>query len=186
MDRILAGDLLTKHDTNWQLWIDKFGDKKQKRRGGGAYKALHEENRQRTEAEEEDQHVGHVLGHMREGGRKFAKSPKLRRWETADSCRIFGSLEGNKVQGDFHITARGHGYTEFGMQQHLDHTSRPALKSWRPCPIHLTQSWPFIRPDSPGSLSKLTASLPSRFQLFPYHHRTLLRPTLSLASQPAR
>ena len=84
MDRILAGDLLTKHETNWQLWTDKFGDKKRERRGGGAYKALHEENQQRTEAEEEDQHVGHVLGHMREGGRKFAKTPRLRRSELAD------------------------------------------------------------------------------------------------------
>ncbi len=74
------------------------------------------------QAEEEDQHVGHVLGHMREGGKKFPKTPKLRKGEHPDSCRIFGSLEGNKVQGDFHITARGHGYMEWGYQQHLDHT----------------------------------------------------------------
>ena len=121
MDRILAGDLLTKDDTNWQLWTDKFGDKR--RRGGGAYKLLHEKDKERQAAEEEDQRVGHVLGHMREGGRKFERTPKLRRWEQPDSCRIFGSLEGNKVQGDFHITARGHGYTEFGLQHHLDHAS---------------------------------------------------------------
>ena len=118
MDRILAGDMLTKHDTNWQLWTDKLN---KKRRGGGAYRALHEENKDRTEAEEEDQHVGHVLGHMREGGRKFPTTPRLRRWEQSDSCRIYGSLEGNKVQGDFHITARGHGYMEFGGETHLSH-----------------------------------------------------------------
>jgi hypothetical protein len=53
--------------------------------------------------------------------RKFAKSPSLQRKMKIDACRIYGSLEGNKVQGDFHITARGHGYMEFGMQQHLDH-----------------------------------------------------------------
>ncbi|KAG9380931.1 copii-coated vesicle protein [Pyrenophora tritici-repentis] len=51
--------------------------------------------------------------------RKFSKTPRIR-GET-DSCRIYGSLDGNKVQGDFHITARGHGYIEFG--QHLDHSS---------------------------------------------------------------
>jgi hypothetical protein len=31
-------------------------------------------------------------------------------------------MEGNKVQGDFHITARGHGYMEMG--QHLDHSGK--------------------------------------------------------------
>lgn len=113
-DRILAGQMLAKHETNWQLWTDKMNKKSRQ-----PYQLLHEENQQRLQAEEEDQHVGHVLGHMREGGRKFAKTPKLRRGEKADSCRIFGSLEGNKVQGDFHITARGHGYVEFG--GHLDH-----------------------------------------------------------------
>ena len=123
MDRILAGDLLTKHDTNWEMWTDKHA---RKRRAGGAYKLLHEDDRARVAAEEEDTRVGHVLGHMREGGKKFDKTPRLRRWEIADSCRIFGSLEGNKVQGDFHITARGHGYTEFGAQQHLDHSSKQA------------------------------------------------------------
>lgn len=142
MDRILAGDLLTKDDTNWQLWTDKFGDKR--RRGGGAYKALHEKDKQRQAAEEEDQRVGHVLGHMREGGRKFAKTPKLSRWEKPDSCRIFGSLEGNKVQGDFHITARGHGYTEFGLQQHLDHSSRC------PCPLF----WDLLAPISFSTMSR--------------------------------
>jgi hypothetical protein len=127
MDRILAGELLTKDDTNWQLWTDKFGDRR--RRGGGAYKALHEKDKRRQAAEEEDQRVGHVLGHMREGGRKFAKTPKLSMWEKPDSCRIFGSLEGNKVQGDFHITARGHGYMEFGLEQHLDHSSRLSMSA---------------------------------------------------------
>ena len=123
-DRILAGELLTKVETNWQLWTDKVNRKARKQ---PAYQLLHEETGERLKAEEEDQHVGHVLGHMREGGRKFAKTPKLRRGETPDSCRIFGSLEGNKVQGDFHITARGHGYVEFG--GHLEHSgkSSPSL-----------------------------------------------------------
>jgi endoplasmic reticulum-Golgi intermediate compartment protein 2 len=118
-DQILAGELLSKHETNWQLWTDKLN--KRRRGNKPEYQLLHEENSDRMQAEKEDQHVGHVLGHMREGGKKFAKTPKLRRGENPDSCRIFGSLEGNKVQGDFHITARGHGYIEFG--QHLDHES---------------------------------------------------------------
>lgn len=120
-DRILAGDLLKKDKTSWQLWTDKLN--KRRRGNKQAYQPLHEESSDRTQAEEEDQHVGHALGHMREGGKKFAKSPKLRKGENPDSCRIFGSLEGNKVQGDFHITARGHGYIEFGGYQHLDHSS---------------------------------------------------------------
>lgn len=117
-DRILAGDLLKRNPTNWQLWEDR---KNRNRRGGADYMALNEDNRNRKTAEEEDQHVGHVLGHMREGGRKFPKTPKLKRGEPANACRIYGSLEGNKVQGDWHITARGHGYAEFG-GQHLDHS----------------------------------------------------------------
>lgn len=39
-----------------------------------------------------------------------------------DACRIYGALEIHKCQGDFHITARGHGYQAFGAE-HLDHDS---------------------------------------------------------------
>lgn len=39
-----------------------------------------------------------------------------------DSCRVYGQLEIHKCQGDFHITARGHGYQQFG-GEHLDHDS---------------------------------------------------------------
>lgn len=127
-DLILAGELLTRHETNWQLWTDKLN--KRRRGKQQVYRPLREENEDRIQAEEEDQHVGHVLGHMREGGKKFASTPRLRRGETPDSCRIFGSLEGNKVQGDFHITARGHGYVEWGAQKHLDHGS---MCIWLPC-----------------------------------------------------
>lgn len=126
MDRILAGDLLTKDDTNWQTWLDRPVRRRRSeyRPSGGneAYASLHAEDASRKTAEQEDQHVSHVLGHMREGGRKFVKTPRLRRGEAVNACRIYGSLEGNKVQGDFHITARGHGYLEFGHQQHLDHS----------------------------------------------------------------
>ncbi|KAK4941982.1 hypothetical protein LTR10_018163 [Elasticomyces elasticus] len=116
MDRIMAGDLLTKEDTNFALWT---GNPRKRRRRN--YQGLHEDDEERKKAQEEDTHVGHVLGHMRENpSKKFSKTLRLH-GAPVDSCRIYGSLEGNKVQGDFHITARGHGYMEFGGQQHLEH-----------------------------------------------------------------
>ncbi|OJJ42877.1 hypothetical protein ASPZODRAFT_104636 [Penicilliopsis zonata CBS 506.65] len=117
-DRILAGEMLTKEDTSWKLWMDKrntdtYG-------GSHEYQKLNQEDSGRLAAQEEDAHAHHVMGEVRRNPRrKFPKSPKLRRGEKKDSCRIYGSLEGNKVQGDFHITARGHGYAELGA--HLDH-----------------------------------------------------------------
>ncbi|TKA73455.1 hypothetical protein B0A49_08079 [Cryomyces minteri] len=117
-DRILAGEALTRHDTVWAQWgsgrkIHRLGDSLigQGSLGGGGAGA-------ENGYQEEDVHD--YLGAARRK-RKFAKTPKLGRGVEADSCRIFGSLEGNKVQGDFHITARGHGYMEFG--QHLDHSA---------------------------------------------------------------
>ncbi len=53
--------------------------------------------------------------------KSFPKTPRLKRGAVADACRIYGSMELNKVQGDFHITARGHGYAEWGAE-HLDHS----------------------------------------------------------------
>jgi len=154
----MAGDLLTKHDTSWQLWNDKLN--KKQRRGGHAYQELHAEEQDRKEAQEEDSHVGHVLGHMREGGKKFISTPRLRRGQEANSCRIFGSLEGNKVQGDFHITARGHGYFQFG--DHLDHSSTSLL------------------------LEAILDTDSCRIQFLPPHHRALFRAPLSLPAQSSR
>ncbi|KAL2405735.1 hypothetical protein ABEF95_001827 [Exophiala dermatitidis] len=124
MDRIMAGELLAKEDTNFEIWTDpRQRWRRRQKNKNKQYQDLHGGDEQRQRQEEEDSHVGHVLGHMRENkGRKFPKSPRLRAGMAVDSCRIYGSLEGNKVQGDFHITARGHGYMEFGMQQHLDHS----------------------------------------------------------------
>jgi hypothetical protein len=42
--------------------------------------------------------------------------------EEKNACRIYGALEIHKCQGDFHITAKGHGYQAFGAE-HLDHES---------------------------------------------------------------
>lgn len=115
-DHILAGELLTKEDTSWALWMDK------RNRGEREYQTLNQEDTARLSEQEEDVHVGHVLDHVRSNPRrKFPKGPRMRWGEVADSCRIYGSLVGNKVQGDFHITARGHGYREF--TPHLDHGS---------------------------------------------------------------
>ncbi|KPI40687.1 ER-derived vesicles protein ERV41 [Cyphellophora attinorum] len=118
MDRIIAGDLLIKEPTNYALWTTHS------RKASTAYQTVNQRTPDRKLAEEEDSHVAHVLGHMRENPtRKFTKSPKIPKHTPLDTCRIYGSLEGNKVQGDFHITARGHGYMEFGQPSHLEHNA---------------------------------------------------------------
>jgi len=73
-----------------------------------------------------EEHIHDIVALGRRTAR-WGRTPRL--WGShSDSCRIYGSLELNKVQGDFHITARGHGYMEFG--QHLEHTG----KLWRCMP----------------------------------------------------
>ncbi|KAJ5124480.1 uncharacterized protein N7515_008305 [Penicillium bovifimosum] len=112
-DRILADEMLSHDDTNWSLWLAK-------RSSAHEYQTLDHEDDERLAEQEADVHVGHVLGETRGGPRKrFAKPPKMRWGDKVDACRIWGSLEGNKVQGDFHVTARGHGYRENA--PHLDH-----------------------------------------------------------------
>lgn len=104
-DRTLAGDLLRKDPTSWAQWTGK-----------NAEKGVHELNQGiGQEWEMDDLEVHNHLNKKQK--KKFAKTPRIR--GATDSCRIYGSLDGNKVQGDFHITARGHGYMEFG--EHLDH-----------------------------------------------------------------
>lgn len=112
-DRILAGELLKKEPTQWSTWV---GDERE-------YKAEDWRSQQDTQYKTEED-VHDYLGAARKGKKKFPNTPKMKRGAEPESCRVFGSLEGNKVQGDFHITARGHGYMEFG--EHLDHSR----KSW--------------------------------------------------------
>ncbi|KAM3508709.1 hypothetical protein MY11210_006628 [Beauveria gryllotalpidicola] len=115
-DRILASSMLHRDPTMWSQWVDK-----------GVHKLGHDAHGRVNTGEgwtslanndegfgEEHVHDIVALGKKRA---KWSKTPRF--WGTADSCRIYGSLDLNKVQGDFHITARGHGYMEFG--QHLDH-----------------------------------------------------------------
>lgn len=116
-DRILASQALHKDPTLWELWgsnrkTHQLGTSKKDRLDLRGYPGV-------AEYREEDVHDH--LGAAR-GSKKFAKTPRMLRHRQADSCRVFGSMHGNKVQGDFHITARGHGYMEFG--QHLDHNSK--------------------------------------------------------------
>lgn len=71
-----------------------------------------------------EEHVHDIIAAAGRGKKKWSKTPKIK-GRAADSCRIFGNLDVNKVQGDFHITARGHGYQEFGT--HLDHNGMSLL-----------------------------------------------------------
>ncbi|KAF2185731.1 DUF1692-domain-containing protein [Zopfia rhizophila CBS 207.26] len=105
-DHTLAGELLRKDPTSWSQW--------------GKGKEIHKlgEGEQGLPGWEELWDVHDQLGAARKR-KKFPKTPRVR--GPTDACRIFGSLDGNKVQGDFHITARGHGYMEFG--EHLDHST---------------------------------------------------------------
>jgi hypothetical protein len=112
-DRILADRVLQRDPTRWAQWADNKGMHKLGRDAqgrvvtGSGY------------LEEEGFGEEHVHDIIAAGKRraKWAKTPPVR--GVANSCRIFGSLDLNRVQGDFHITARGHGYHGHG--EHLDH-----------------------------------------------------------------
>lgn len=120
-DRILAANRLKREPTAWKHWVDNKGVHRLNRDDQGrvvtgeGYMAMH--------GHDEGFGEEHVHDIVRISGKKakFAKTPKLK-GAAADSCRVFGNLDLNRVQGDFHITARGHGYMEFG--EHLDHSSK--------------------------------------------------------------
>ncbi len=122
-DRILAADKLKKDATNWRQWVDnrgmhRLGRDKEGRVVTGEGYLEHEEGFG-------EEHVHDIIAVAGSGTKKFSKTPKIK-GRVPDSCRIFGSLDVNKVQGDFHITARGHGYQEFGA--HLDHNGMSPLR----------------------------------------------------------
>ena len=121
-DRILAGDMLKRDPTRWNQWVDARGIHSLGKDAQGRLitgEGFHEHDEGFGE-----EHVHDIVA-MAAGRRaKFAKTPRLRGRGGTDSCRMYGSLEVNKVQGDFHITARGHGYQEFGASGHLDHNSK--------------------------------------------------------------
>ena len=119
-DRILAASMLQRDPTNWAQWVDSKGmhrlnrDKHGRLITGEGYTTMsHEEGFG-------EEHVHDIIAIGKKRAR-WGKTPRL--WGSeGDSCRIYGNLDLNKVQGDFHITARGHGYMEFG--EHLDHSGR--------------------------------------------------------------
>jgi len=162
-DRILAGQALKKEPTAWSQWASGS----QKRRLA-ASKQQRLEDQQRgyfetkpKEYKEEDVHD--YLSATRDN-KKFAKTPRLPRGQTdGDSCRLFGTMHSNKVQGDFHITARGHGYMEFG--QHLEHACTVFIHIPR-----LTCAYANSRDHS--------------LQLLASHQRALLWALLSVSHQP--
>ncbi|KAG4419829.1 hypothetical protein IFR04_007048 [Cadophora malorum] len=121
-DRILAATMLKRDPTMWSQWVDARGVHKLGMDANG--KIITGEEYHEHEEGFGEEHVHDIIA-AAGGGRKakFAKTPRLK-WGAAggDSCRIYGSLGVNKVQGDFHITARGHGYQEFAAG-HLDHTA---------------------------------------------------------------
>ncbi|KAK3351924.1 endoplasmic reticulum vesicle transporter-domain-containing protein [Neurospora tetraspora] len=117
-DRILAASKLHRDPTVWQHWVDNKGIHKLGRDAHGKV-VTGEEYLQGHDEGFGEEHVHDIVALGRRRA-KWARTPRL--WgATPDSCRVFGSLELNKVQGDFHITAKGHGYMEFG--QHLDHSA---------------------------------------------------------------
>jgi len=119
-DRIMAGHALHRDPTMWSQWgsnkrVHALGSSKEERLDLGGYPGF-------GEYKEDDVHD--YLG-AASASKKWPKTPKVPKGQTPDSCRIYGSMHGNKVQGDFHITARGHGYMELG--QHLDHSRKSGL-----------------------------------------------------------
>lgn len=119
-DRVMAGETLTKDATNWATWTGGKGSPN-RNWGRGDHGSREDRDAGGWESQQiaqyrSEEDVHDYLGAARRG-KKFRKTPKVK--GQADACRIFGTIEGNKVQGDFHITARGHGYHEFG--QHLEH-----------------------------------------------------------------
>lgn len=99
-DRIMAGDVLKREPTRWDPHD------------------MHKLSQDRAKEREDS-----LWTVMSKGGRR-STWPRTYPWKGVgqESCRVFGNMEVNKVQGDFHITARGHGYWDSG--QHIDHTCK--------------------------------------------------------------
>ncbi|KAK6409544.1 hypothetical protein LTR95_018303 [Oleoguttula sp. CCFEE 5521] len=152
-DRILAGSTLHKDPTAWIQWGNN-----RRMHTLGATREERLEVKSAGEYREEDVHD--YLGAATKS-KKWPRTPKLPRNIDSDSCRIYGSMEGNKVQGDFHITARGHGYMELG--QHLDHNTFNFSHH-----INELSFGPFY-PSLTNPLDNTIATTDSHFQKFQYY-----------------
>lgn len=121
-DRILAAQMLKKDLTNWEQWVTNAGVHRLGKDSKGKTITWQDFVNDADEGFGEE-HVHDIVAGARRN-MKWTKTPKIKGVpRDGNSCRIFGSLLVNKVQGDFHITARGHGYQEMEMPAHLDHDS---------------------------------------------------------------
>ncbi|OBT86078.1 hypothetical protein VE02_05727 [Pseudogymnoascus sp. 03VT05] len=122
-DRILASKVLKTDLTNWLQWVNMKG---QHQLGHNADGSVITDEGWEEDGHDEgfgEEHV-HDIIYTAMRSNKWAKTPKIKGHpRDGDSCRIYGSMMLNKVQGDFHITARGHGYQEAFGTKHLDHNN---------------------------------------------------------------
>lgn len=102
-DRLLAGTLLKKEKGDFE-------------RKGKKGRKLHGFDQQADYEVDED--LDDMIGKGSVGKWRGGKG-------TDDSCRIYGSMHVHKVQGDFHITIKGHGY--FNPGEHVDHNGKSCL-----------------------------------------------------------
>lgn len=122
-DRVLASEKLRKDGTSFHQWgqgslaVDKKTGEKSHRDHFTGASVMRDQFEQYRNQEDVHKYLGEARAR-----RKWPGTPRIRRGDTEDACRIYGSVEGNKVQGDFHITARGHGYQELS-SGHLEHGS---------------------------------------------------------------
>ncbi|KAK4121377.1 DUF1692-domain-containing protein [Parathielavia appendiculata] len=158
-DRILAAEKLSRDPTAWAHWVDGKGMHRLGRDAQG--RVVTGEGYAASVGHDEgfgEEHVHDIVALGRRRA-KWSRTPRL--WGAeADSCRVYGSLELNKVQGDFHITARGHGYMEFG--EHLDH------KAFNFSHIISELSFGPFLPSLVNPLDRTVNTAPSHFHKFQY------------------
>ncbi|EQK99340.1 hypothetical protein G6O67_006540 [Ophiocordyceps sinensis] len=117
-DRIHAASKLHTDQTSWVQWVNARGVHRLGRDSNGrVVTGAGWENMAHGEEGFGEEHVHDIVAAGKKRAR-WAKTPRVH--GPPDSCRLYGSLDLNKVQGDFHITARGHGYIED--LEHLDHS----------------------------------------------------------------
>ncbi|KAK4150970.1 endoplasmic reticulum vesicle transporter-domain-containing protein [Chaetomidium leptoderma] len=172
-DHILAAEMLTRDPTVWAHWVDAKGmhrlgrDEKGREVKGQAYTAAVEHDEGFGE-----EHIHDIVALGRKKA-KWSKTPRL--WGSEpDSCRMFGSLELNKVQGDFHITARGHGYRG----EHLDH------KAFNFSHIISELSFGAFLPSLVNPLDRTVNTAPGNFHKFQYFLSVV--PTSYSVGQPGQ
>jgi len=159
--RVLAADMLRREPTNWHQWIGKDGMHKLGSDAEG--RVVTGEGWHNHEADEGfgQEHV-HDIVRSATRRAKWAKTPRIR--GRSDSCRIFGSLSVNKVMGDFHITARGHGYMDFGsIPTHLNHDT------FNFSHIISEMSFGAFYPSLVNPLDRTVAATPVHFHRFQYY-----------------